>query len=129
MTTRQQIERDQIAHNFTFTLQEVKYLATIQALVEERLKQDLLKPTEAQRLSFDDLVLFGKSVREAVANGVTTLPIKVGVAGWLNIIGNRMRETAYKEGEFNFPAGATKFTKQDAKDLFLRLVDFHADNR
>lgn len=75
MTSRHQDE-----HKFTFTSTEIGYLLTTQWLAEEKDKTwvfDPNKPENMYQATLGDMMKFGWTLQDAVADGKTSIPIKI----------------------------------------------------
>ena len=121
-------KRHQDEHEFNFTPTELEHLLATQRLVEERMNNQKFnpdKPTD-EFLSFaGDMRKFGWALKDAIDEGATKLPIKMGVLFLLTSIWRSMSTLG---NDLSFSKGTTPFTKEDISEMHSKLWDYYRAN-
>ena len=113
MTNRHQHE-----HEFDFTPVELGYLLTTQQLIEEKMGNpsfDPKKPNDEFLAFSGDVQAFGWSLQDAIDEGTTKLPIKMGV---LFLLTSVWRSMSTLGNELDFPEGS--------EFILFTQVSFHS---
>ena len=120
MTSRHQHE-----HEFDFTPTELRYLLTTQRLAEAKdnaWNVDPDKPDEWYQATLSDTRQFGRALKDAVAAGKTSIPIKMSVVYRLVAVWNSMENRPLV-----IPEDSVEFTKEEIKPMFMRMAKYYND--
>lgn len=121
MTSRHQHERE-----FDFTLTELRHLLTTQRLAEEKDRNWNFNPDkldDSYQVTVDDVMKFGWVLQDAMAEGKTSVPIKMSVVYRLVAVWNSMSNQILV-----MPKDSAVFTQEDIKPMLMRMAKYYNNN-